>query len=934
MIHKLIFCSMFKYFFLTVFLLAVIACDNTHKNEQRMLMNAKKHLDNGELMAASIELRNTLQENTENAEARYLLGNVSLKAGDLKTAEKEFRQAADAGWDQEAVQLQLARIFISKKAYKKLLIEIETVDTWSVDTRANIAGLRALAEAGLNNVTKAKNTLDEGRSLNKDAIQVLRTTAILQLAGILEGDASSTLETALSLNPDNPEILLLHASNDIQNKNLSRATDTYKRIIALDPAKLVTANGRKARIALSRLQIIQKDYNTAEKTLAPLLKISDKDPEVNYLTGLLAFKQGSLNRAEDHLRKILTVAPDNTQVQLLMGKIKYAQKNFDQAAHYLSSYLNSIPNNNDVRKLLTNTYIILNQPNKARKTLQTALTANPYDATALTLLSQIEFDTGDTDAGITALRKAIKHNPDNAQLHKQLAKAYTRTGHNELAKNEINIYHKLSDDTEEAHKLSISNYLQSGKIDKALGIANQILLKDPENPDTLALIGSLYANSGNKQQARTHFNKAIMIQEDHTAAIVGLARIERNNGDIQKAITLYKSLINTNKAGTLPMLELSEIAAQQKRTNDMISWLERARNSSPTETRARMILAKYYLRNAQPEKAEIYTNEVIKQFPEEADLITLHAKVLIAQKRYNEALPHLKKLVIKSPESSATQNLLGEAYLRQRVLVDARKHLLNALTLQQSNTTTLSLLAETELIDGNPDLSLEYATKLQKQLPDHYLGYMLEGDAWMIKQNYDRAHHAYDSAWKQQQTAPLAKRLFMASKHTSSPSMAVRPIHIWLKNNPDDYSTRLYLATIYQSASKNDKAIVEYEKVLKKSPENSTVLNNLAWLYSLNDNPKAMDMAERAYRFSPENPSILDTYGWILIRNGQVEKGQRLIKQAMNAIPGNLDIRYHYAITLLKTGKNIEAKEILEELLAQDKPFNGQEEATQLLKNL
>jgi putative PEP-CTERM system TPR-repeat lipoprotein len=934
MIYRIELRRLFKHFFLSGFLLMLIACDNTGMNEQQMLQNAKAYLDKGELMAASIELRNTLQKNSDNAEARYLLGSISLKAGDLASAEKEFRYAADAGWSQEAVQLQLARILIFKKAFKELLDEISPSDTWSVDTRANITGLRALAEASLNDFETAKNTLDYGITLNKDAVQILKTTAILQIAGELEGDASDTLEMAKSLYPDNPEILLIYASFAIQNNKITRAADTYRSIIALDPPRFLTANGRRARIGLARLQIIEKSYDDASMTLEPILKNNSKDPEANYLASLLAFSQRDLVRAEDHVRKLLAVAPDNMIGQKLLGNTKYAQKDFEQAAYHLSIYLNAFPDDKDVRELLTNSYIILNQPEQARTTIQHALNSNPNDTGALILLSQIEFNTGNIDAGIAALRNAVKSKPKNAQLHKYLAKAYIRNGQTALAQSEISLYQKLSSDIEEAQKLTISNYLQAGQTDKALDTANQMLAKNSENPDTLALVGGLYAEIRDEQQARSYFSKAIKIQDGHPAATLGLARIERKSGNPGKAIILYKGLVASNTAGTVPMIELSEIAAQQNRTNDMLSWLEKARNTAPNETRARAILTKYYLQITEPQKAEMYINEAIKVSPEQTDLLELHGKVLIELHRYNDALKPLKKLVAKTPESTTALNLLSEAYLRLNMLRDARKLLQKVLEIQQDNIATLSLLAETELRAGNPNKSITYAKRLQQKRPEQYLGYMQEGDAWLAKQNYVNALAAYDNAWKLNQTAKLAKRLFSASKNLSGLDEAIKPVLTWLENNPDDYSTRFYLAIQYQNAEKNEKAISEYKKILEKTPDNSTVLNNLAWLYSLSDNPKAIDFAERAYRFSPDNPGILDTYGWILVQQGQVEKGQRMIKQALDMIPGNSDIRYHYAVALLKSGNDAEAKQVLQKLLGEDKPFAGREDAKRLLKTL
>ncbi len=132
----------------------------------------------------------------------------------------------------------------------------------------------------------------------------------------------------------------------------------------------------------------------------------------------------------------------------------------------------------------------------------------------------------------------------------------------------------------------------------------------------------------------------------------------------------------------------------------------------------------------------------------------------------------------------------------------------------------------------------------------------------------------------------------------------------------------------------NDKAIESYIRILAVHSGNVVVLNNLAWLYSLVDDPKALEMAERAYRETPHNPGIQDTYGWILVQNGQIDKGRGLLKQAIEKLPDVPDVRYHYAVALLKSGEQAEAKKRLNQLLQSDPLFEGREDAQGLLEKL
>jgi len=174
----------------------------------------------------------------------------------------------------------------------------------------------------------------------------------------------------------------------------------------------------------------------------------------------------------------------------------------------------------------------------------------------------------------------------------------------------------------------------------------------------------------------------------------------------------------------------------------------------------------------------------------------------------------------------------------------------------------------------------------------------------------------------------------MAAKHSMDFKAAIEPLTTWMNTHPNDNTTRFFLAMTYQDAEDYDRAIAEYEIILKDKPDNAAVLNNLAWLYSLKNNPQALDYAEKAYRLTQTDPGILDTYGWLLVQQGQTMKGRRLLQQAMEQLPDSLEIRYHYAVALIHSDNKSEGQKILEKLLRENKPFIGRKDAQQIIAKL
>ena len=104
-----------------IFSFAVLLFAGTHlfaASAEDYLQAARKYLSDGEVNAAVIELKNALQEDPANLEARLMLGGVYLKLRDGSSAEKELKRAIALQAAKEHWQLQLGRAYLLQRKYR------------------------------------------------------------------------------------------------------------------------------------------------------------------------------------------------------------------------------------------------------------------------------------------------------------------------------------------------------------------------------------------------------------------------------------------------------------------------------------------------------------------------------------------------------------------------------------------------------------------------------------------------------------------------------------------------------------------------------------------------------------------------------------------------------------------------------------------------
>lgn len=918
-----------KNIILVIMIFGLIGCGSS---DQEMVQSAREYFEQNKLREAALELKNALQENPENAEARYMLGIINLDMGDMATAEKEFRRAAEAGWDEGQARIGQARAMINGRTFKKLLDEINVSDSYSARVQADIEALRALAMLGLGNSEQAVDMLNEAVRIDDGAFHAQKATIQIDLANNNIEHAAQSLKKAQEQYGKNKEVLLLSAIISARSKELDKAAEAYKKIIEYEPGKLVTIYGKQARLGLARYQVLNKDYDNANITLKPLLTQAANDPEVNFVGGLLAFEQSELEVAEERLLKVLKVAPDHVQTHLLFGAVNYAQEDYEQAAYYLGKYISVVPENVEARKILGRAYIKLGQHNEAQATLQSGLEDGSDDAELLALVGISQMQSGDIAGSIEGLEKAVKTAPESDELRSELARAYISAGETENAIAELKTIIAEGGDKKKAEVLLVATHLRAKQYDQAIEVVLEMLQKNPDDPAVLSLTGNVFAISGDNAEARKYFNKALQIKPNYVPATMLLARVEEIEGQPDKAEELYKNLATESKEDISPIMALARLAESQNQDEKMIEWLEEARKRAPKDVKPNKILSEYYLRENELEKAGVLIKEAIKKAPRDRNLLVLQARWQIADRQYNNALSSLNELVTRAPESVFVRTMLAETYYKLSQISDARKQLGLVLEKQPHYAPALILMSSLELQSGNYNEGLAIARKIQTVKPDLYLGFELAGDALMMKQEFAAARKNYELAMQQKQFAELVIKISEATARSGDLKVSTKPLLDWLGSHPDDVRVLQFLGNAYQNLKQNENAIDTYEKILMLEADNVAALNNLAWLYLLENNSKAFKLAEKAYERAPNDVGVNDTYGWALVQQGQVDKGVRLLEKAFSALPEVAEVQYHYAVALIESGKDDKGREILGKLLDSNKSFEGREAAEQLMR--
>ncbi len=906
-------------------LLTLGACGDSQTSAEH-LQQARDHLANSNYEAAIIELKNAVQKDNSSGEARFMLGELQLRAGATAAAEKELRAARDLGWSEEQVTPALAKALLAERKFAQ--IRELSLEGLSPAARAEVLTVQSVSELAQGETDAAAELIAEAEAAAPDSTAVMIGAARVSASQRNLGQAEAILERALKADPESAPAWHLLGDIKLNEGDTTAALEAYNKTLSIQPENF------QARLRRSLVAMTKGDFETAASDAESLMKMAPRNPASNYVNGLVLFEAedypdaiSSLTQAEPAFRQF-------PMVLYYLASAHLTEGNDELAGSFAERFVGVAPNNVAGRKLLATLRLQDGDYRDVQSLISPVLDSNPNDIGALNLMANALIRDGKTDQGITMLSRLAELQPDSAQAQVRLGAGLLITGDSDEAIQHIETALELDPEFQQADILLVLNHLRKGEYDEAIAAARAYAGRNPVSVTPHNLLGRVYLQAGLEAEARESFATALRIDKGDIGANHNLALLALEKDDLDAARGYYQAVIAEHPDSMPAVVQLAKLEARAQNEEAMVGWLIKATEAQPEALEPKLMLARYYL--SQGKAAQVAplfsTLEAVQQ--RSPEVLRVLALSQLAEKNPLEARRTLEELLETTPDTAATRHLMAQAAIGTGDLNRARQDLQSSLQLDENYFPARIALARLELLEDNNAAFEEQLQWLLENAPEDNSVLQIQAQNAARQQQPDAAVSFARQAYSQ--TSSQKNLLILAGYEDAAGNTdaGVTLMQAWLKDNPDDGAVRLALGMALGQRGSTADSLVEYKRVLDADPNNFAALNNLAWEVRQSDPETSVEYARRALQVAPDSAAALDTLAMAEFYNEDFKAAQRSIRRALEGAPGQPSMLYHAAMIDKALGNSALAKRNLERLLEQHDEFPERAEAEALLDSL
>lgn len=907
--------------------LSVTACSGNESSEA-LLGKAQESLRAADPASAEIHLKNLLQKDEDNAEARFLLGQLYRQANNLVAAEHELQRAVDLGFDPARARPELLETMLVLGRDAESIAAAGKDSTGDPLADARIRTAVGQARLQQRDLDQARTAFEAALAARPDYVPAQVGLTRLQAFGDRQA-ARSGVDQILAKNPDSAEALLLLADLQIADRQLAAARETLTKFIQQRPNDVVN------RAKLVSVSLDLNDLEQATKDLASLRRLAPKAPATHYLAASVLSRQNQLEKAREEAEEALRLAPGYLPALSLAAGLSLNANALEQAERYSKQLIERLPQNPIGYRVLGATQLRHNEAQKALDTVRAGLEHLPQDAPLLALAGEASLKLNQNREATGYFQRASELAPDNARTRTGLALSHIAAGDTDTGIEELEQATELDAGNLQADVALVATLLRNREFDKALAAIERMEKKAPATSALpMNLRGTILAAKGDLPGARAAFDKALEIDPTFLAAASNLATLDLREGHPGDARQRYETLLARDPKNAGAAVALAVLTARTGGTPDeVLPLLKRAREADPDAVLPILASARYLMQTNAPRDAIPMLQEAANRNPNDVRILDQLAQAFRQSGQPTQAIASWEKALRIDPKLGLAQFRIGETQLGQGDRTAALASFRKAAALSPEAVEPRAAMASLLQQDGRKDEAMAIAAELRGDEKTKVAGLILQGDLNAANGKLPAAIDDFQQAYAVQRSLPVGTRLHRALLAALRETDADRMLHDWIRSEPENLALRMFAGESQTARRHWKQAFEQYAVVLEKQPDNVVALNNAAWaLHELKDE-RALDYGRRAYEAAPKAANVIDTYGTILVARGD-RKGVELMREAVSVAPANPQLRLHLAQALMRFDDPAGARAELQTLLQATPEGPAAEEAKGLLEKI
>ena len=662
--------------------------------------SAQRYLDTGDIKKALIDAKNAVQQDPDDGESRYFLGEIYLKLSQGASAQKEFDRANMAGIPKARVVLPLAKAYLLQGNHRDVIEGMHPLEARDPKKRAALYVLQARAYLMTDRRDDARIALEKAAALAPEGSDLALGRALLALSGGQAEAYQRLVLRALELDPRNSEALTARAELLSQEGRLEDAFLAYQGALESEPYN------REALLGGATVGVEMRRLDEAERLLARLDDISPGTLPRQYLTAVIAFYRKDYDAAQELLTPILNRVPDYRQARLFAGVLRYLKGEIETANAYLDGFIKANPGHLGARKLLAMLKIKQGDPKQAVEVLEAVRDQGIQDFQFLALLGGAYLKAGDASTAVQYLERAAELAPDAASIQSQIGLGNLALGKTEEGESRLEKADRLEPGVLPADLLLVQIYLRRGEYDKALSVAQALQLKRPTDPVSYNVMALAYFGAGEADKAREALEKALAVDAGFRPALINLANLDIHVGNLAAARDHYQAVLNMDTDHTEAYIGLAKLESLQGNHGKVVEWLAKAREENPDGLQPGLMLAMHYIAVNEPLQALPVARDLVKAHPDSPVALETLAKIQLQNQEPDNAIHSFERLRELRPGHHVAWNNLAWLY-HERGDKRAREYALKARELAPQQPDVLDTYGWIELREGDPAKGLK-----------------------------------------------------------------------------------------------------------------------------------------------------------------------------------------------------------------------------------